>query len=62
MMGWQYSISCMDHKQVICTLLQTENHVSTSSFNFYRPDTLPATQPTTSQAHSTQGETLINEL
>jgi len=32
MMGWQrYQ---MDHMQIICTLLQTDNHASTSSLNF----------------------------
>jgi len=32
--------------QVICTLLKTENHASTSLLSFYRPDALPTTQPT----------------
>jgi len=27
-------------------LLQTDNHASTSSLSFHRPDALPATQPT----------------
>jgi len=35
--------------QIICTLLQTDNHASTSSLSFYRPDALPATQPTASK-------------
>jgi len=30
----------------VCTLLQTDNHASTPSLGFYRPDALPATQPT----------------
>jgi len=30
----------------ICTSLQTDNHASTSSLSFYRPDALPAAQPT----------------
>jgi len=30
--------------QTICTSLQTDNHTSTSSINFYRPDTLPDAQ------------------
>jgi len=30
----------------VCTLLQTDNHASTSPLSFYRPDALPATQPT----------------
>ena len=29
----------------VCTLLQTDNHASTSPLSFYRPDALPATQP-----------------
>jgi len=35
--------------QIICTSLQIDNHASTSSLNFYRPDTLPETQPTASK-------------
>jgi len=30
--GWQWHQ--LDHMQIICTLLQTDNHVSTSSLNF----------------------------
>ena len=30
----------------ICTLLQTNNHASTPPLSFYRPDALPAAQPT----------------
>ena len=33
----------------ICTLLQTDNHASTPPVSFYRPDALPATQPTASK-------------
>ena len=33
----------------ICTSLQTDNHASTSLLIFYRPDALPATQPTASK-------------
>jgi len=29
MMGWQWNQ--LDHMQIICTLLQTDNHASTSS-------------------------------
>jgi len=36
------------HMQV-CTSLQTDNHASTPPLSFYRPDALPATQPTASQ-------------
>jgi len=34
--------------QIICTLLLTNNHTSTS-LNFYRPDALPDAQPTVSK-------------
>jgi len=44
--GWQWHQ--MEHVQIICTLLQTDNHASTSSI-FYRPDALPNAQPTVSQ-------------
>ena len=33
----------------VCTLLQTDNHASTPSLSFYRPDALPAAQPTASK-------------
>jgi len=33
----------------ICTLLQTDNHINTSSLKFYRPDALPDAQPTVSK-------------
>jgi len=32
MMGWQWHQ--LDHMQIICTSLQTDNHASTSSLNF----------------------------
>jgi len=35
--------------QIICTLLQTDNHASTSPLSFYRPDALPAAQPAVSK-------------
>ena len=41
MMEWQWHQ--LDHMQVICTLLQTDNHVSNSSLSFYGPEALPAT-------------------
>ena len=37
------------HMQIICISLQTDNHSSTSPLSFYRPDALPATQPTVSK-------------
>jgi len=36
----------LDHMQIICIRLQTVNHASTASLNFYRPDALPDTQLT----------------
>jgi len=39
----------LDHVQIICTSLQTDNRASTSPFGFYRPDALPAAQPTASK-------------
>jgi len=41
MMGWQWHQ--LDHMQIISTLLQTDNHASTLSLSFYRPDPLPDT-------------------
>ena len=46
-MGWQWHQ--LDHMQIICTSLQTDNHASTSQLSFYRPDALPAGQPTASK-------------
>jgi len=43
MMGWQWHQ--LDHMQIICTLLETDNHASTSPLSFYRPDTLPTAHP-----------------
>jgi len=47
MMGWQWHQ--LDHMQINCTSLQTNNHSSTSPLHFYRPDALPAAQPTMSK-------------
>ena len=33
-MGWQWHQ--VDHMQIICTSLQTDNHASTSPLSFYR--------------------------
>jgi len=41
-MVWQWHQ--MDHMQIICTSLQTDNHASTSPLSFYSPDALHATQ------------------
>ena len=38
----------------VCTSLQSDNHTSTPSLSFYRPDALPAAQPTASK-HWRQG-------
>jgi len=38
----------LGHMQ-ICTSLQTNNHASTPPLSFYRPDALPAAQPTVSK-------------
>ena len=44
---WQWHQ--LGHMQV-CTLLQTDNHTSTLTTHvFYRPDALPAAQPTASK-------------
>jgi len=42
---WQWNQ--LGHMQV-CTALQTDNHASTPPLIFYRPDALPAAQPTAS--------------
>jgi len=49
MMGWQWHQ--LDHMQIICTSLQTDNHASelTSPLSFYRSDALSAAQPTASK-------------
>jgi len=47
MMGWQWHQ--LDHMQIICTSLQTDNLTGTSPLSFYSPDALPATQPTASK-------------
>jgi len=43
MMGWQLQqLHCMP---IIYTSLQTDNHTSTSSLNFYGLDAFPDAQP-----------------
>jgi len=44
----------LGHMQTICTLLQTDNHASTPPLSFYRPDAVPAAQPTASEHTCTQ--------
>ena len=46
-MGWHWHQ--LDHMQIICTSLQTDNYGSTLLLSFYRPDALPAAQPTASK-------------
>jgi len=55
-MGWQWHQ--LDHMQIICTSLQTDNHASTSSLNFYRPDALPGAQPTVSKQSTEREDTI----
>jgi len=48
----QEIVSGSDISWAVCTLLQTDNHASTplaTTQFFYRPDALPAAQPTASQ-------------
>jgi len=40
--------------QTICTSLHTDNHTNTPSLNVYRPNALPATQPTVSKHTNTR--------
>ena len=43
---WQWhQLGCVQ----VCTSLQTDNHASTPPLSFYRPDALPAAQPTVSK-------------
>jgi len=44
---WQWHQ--LGHMLQVCTLLQTDNHTNTSPLSFYRPDALPAAQPTASK-------------
>ena len=51
MIGW-WQWRQLDHMQIICALLQTDNRTSTRRLSFYRPDALPVTlgaQPTASK-------------
>jgi len=47
MMGWHWHQ--LDHMQVICTSLQTDNYASTLPLSFYRPDALSDAQPIASK-------------
>jgi len=39
----------LDDMQTVCTSLQTDNHTTTSSLNFYKPDALRDAQPAVSK-------------
>jgi len=54
MIGWQWHQ--LDHMQIICASLLTDNHVSTSPLSFYRPDALPATQHPTNSVKALKAE------
>jgi len=41
----EWQLHQLGHMQV-CTSLKTDNHASTPPLGFYRPDSLPAAQPT----------------
>jgi len=43
---WDAVASAGPYIQTICISLQTDNHINTSSLNFYRPDALSDAQPT----------------
>jgi len=45
MMGWQWHQ--LDHMQIICTMLQTDNHASTSPLSFLQAG-CPSCCPTNS--------------
>ena len=60
MMEWQWHR--LDHVQIICNSLQTDDHASTSPLSFYRPDTLSAAQPTASKHWRINGGSLAAYL
>ena len=49
-----------DHMQIICILLQIDNHANTLSLDFYRSDALPDAQPTTPRHWETIATSSIN--
>jgi len=53
MMGWQWHQ--LEHKQIICALLQTDNHASTSSLKFFTGQ-MPFLPPN-QQCQSHEGKT-----
>jgi len=44
--GWHWQWHQLDHMQLICSSLLTDNHASTPLLSFYRPYDLPAAQST----------------
>jgi len=63
-MGWQWHQ--LDHMQIICTSVQTDNPASTSPLSFYRPDALASVftgrmplLPPNQQRQSTEGKFCI---
>jgi len=57
MMGWQWHQ--LDHMQIICTSLQTDNHASTSPLSFYRLDATPFLPPNSIKALKAQLNTIL---
>ena len=55
-MAWQWHQ--LEHMQIICTSLQTDNHASISLLSFYWPDALPAAQ----QRQSSEGTEHMTNL
>jgi len=51
MMGWQWQQ--LDHMQIVCTLLHSDNHACTSPLRFYKPQ-MPFLLPN-QQHQSTEG-------
>ena len=59
MMGWQWHQ--LDHMQIICTSLQTDNHASTSPLKFFfKLDALPDTQTAASKHWRFTNKFVIN--
>jgi len=56
MMRWQWHQ--LDHRQIMCTSLQTDNHASTSPLSFYSPDALPAANQQRQNTEGTSDEVL----
>jgi len=54
MMAWHWQQ--LDHLQIICTSLQTDNHASVASLNFYKADALPDINR---QHHNTEGNRML---